>query len=212
MRDQNGGGTGLLAGGVEHLENLRLDRDVQGGGRLIGDDDVRLVGHRDRDDDALAHAAGELVRIAVRTVACVRDTDEFEQVDCPGLGGLAGDVLVVLAHGLGDLVTDLVDRIQGCHRILEDHRDALAADLTELLVAQVQHLLAAELHRAGDPGALRQQTHDRQRCHRLTGARLAHDPEDLAGANRVAHAPHCADKTIFGGKLNIEVGHLEHST
>ena len=45
------------------VQDLALDRDVERGGRLVGDDQVGLVQQRDRDRDALAHAAGELVRI-----------------------------------------------------------------------------------------------------------------------------------------------------
>ncbi len=51
---------------MAHLgEDLRLDRDVERGRRLVGDDHRRAVQERDRDRDALAHAAGELVRIGV---------------------------------------------------------------------------------------------------------------------------------------------------
>ena len=51
---------------MAHLgKDLRLDRDVERGRRLVGDDQRRAVQQRDRDRDALAHAAGELVRIGV---------------------------------------------------------------------------------------------------------------------------------------------------
>ena len=51
---------------IAHLgEDLRLDRDVERGRRLVGDDHRRAVQERDRDRDALAHAAGELVRVGV---------------------------------------------------------------------------------------------------------------------------------------------------
>ena len=57
-------------GPASHLvENLRLDRDVERGGWLVGDDQRRPVQHRDRDGHALAHAAGELVRIGARRSA-----------------------------------------------------------------------------------------------------------------------------------------------
>ena len=49
---------------LEQLEDLRLHRDVERGGRLVGDQQVGLVGERHGDHDALALAAGELVRIA----------------------------------------------------------------------------------------------------------------------------------------------------
>ena len=49
----------------EQVDDLRLDRDVERGDRLVGDDQLRLQRDRARDADALALAAGELVREAV---------------------------------------------------------------------------------------------------------------------------------------------------
>ena len=54
---------------LEQVEDLRLDRDVERGDRLVADDEVRVQGERARDADALALAAGELVRIPRRRVA-----------------------------------------------------------------------------------------------------------------------------------------------
>ena len=51
----------------EHeLEDLGLDRHVQRGGRLVGDQQPRRARQRDRDGDPLALPAGELVRVAPR--------------------------------------------------------------------------------------------------------------------------------------------------
>ena len=41
----------------EQLEDLCLNRDVERGGRLVGDEDVRVERERHRDHHALAHAA-----------------------------------------------------------------------------------------------------------------------------------------------------------
>ena len=49
----------------EQVEDLRLDGDVERGGRLVGDQQLRVVGQRHRDHGALPHAAGELVRVLV---------------------------------------------------------------------------------------------------------------------------------------------------
>ena len=45
------------------LEDLALHEHVERGGRLVHDHHLRLEGERHRDHDALAHAAGELVRV-----------------------------------------------------------------------------------------------------------------------------------------------------
>ena len=48
----------------EQHEDLRLRRHVERRRRLVGDQELRAAGDRDRDDDALALPAGELVRVA----------------------------------------------------------------------------------------------------------------------------------------------------
>ncbi len=49
----------------QQVEDLRLDRKVEGRDRLVADDELRLQDQRAGDADPLALAAGELVRIAV---------------------------------------------------------------------------------------------------------------------------------------------------
>ena len=48
----------------QQRQDLRLHGDVERGGRLVRDQQIRLVGERHRDHDALALAAGQLMRIA----------------------------------------------------------------------------------------------------------------------------------------------------
>ena len=43
----------------------RLNRDVERGRRLVGDDERRLAGERHRDQHALPHAARQLMRVVV---------------------------------------------------------------------------------------------------------------------------------------------------
>ena len=50
---------------LQQLEDLQLRRDVERGGRLVGDDERGAAGERAGDHQALALAAGELVRIAL---------------------------------------------------------------------------------------------------------------------------------------------------
>ena len=57
----------------EEVENLRLNRDVQCGRRLVGDDERRLAGDRHGDEHPLAHAARQLVRVVSRAGGRVRN-------------------------------------------------------------------------------------------------------------------------------------------
>jgi hypothetical protein len=52
---------------AQQVDDLRLHRHVERAGRLVEHDEPRLQHQRPGDGDALALAAGELVRIAVRT-------------------------------------------------------------------------------------------------------------------------------------------------
>ncbi len=73
---------------VEHqVHDLRLDRDVQRRDRLVGDDQPGVQGERPGDADALALAAGELVREAPGRLG--RQADPGQQVlgPPPGLPG-----------------------------------------------------------------------------------------------------------------------------
>src|SRR5262249_28430030 len=53
---------------LEQVHDLRLDRDVEGGDRLVGDDQLGIHGQGPRDPDPLALAARELVRIAAQVI------------------------------------------------------------------------------------------------------------------------------------------------
>src|SRR3712207_8314208 len=49
----------LAAEFLDLVEDLALDRHVERGGRLVGDEEVRLVEERDGDRNALAHRSEE---------------------------------------------------------------------------------------------------------------------------------------------------------
>ncbi len=89
MGDEEDGGTGLGPSPLEGVQHLGLDSDVEGGGGLVGDDQVRVVGHRHGNEDALSHSPRELVRIARRPLFRVGDAHERQQLHGPrrGLSG-----------------------------------------------------------------------------------------------------------------------------
>ena len=112
----------------DQVEDLGLDGDVERGGRLVGDQQLRVAGQRHRDHRALPHAAGELVRVVVdpdrraagcrpgraaRWRACARPA--WTPCCAPGTPR--------------DLGADRVVRVQRGQRVLEDHRHLAAAQL-----------------------------------------------------------------------------------
>ena len=66
--DEDDRGADLALHLADHRQHVLLHDDVERGGRLVGDDEVGPADGGERDGDALAHAAGELVRIGVEHV------------------------------------------------------------------------------------------------------------------------------------------------
>ena len=66
VTDEDHGQTELVTQVEQQIEDLGLDRDVQGADCLISDEDLRLCGERAGDADTLSLAAGELLGVARR--------------------------------------------------------------------------------------------------------------------------------------------------
>ena len=64
---------------LEQLEDLRLDGDVERGGRLVGEQQSAAGGERHGDHHPLALAARELVRVVVEPAPRVRQRHQLEQ-------------------------------------------------------------------------------------------------------------------------------------
>ena len=165
---------------AHQIEDLRLQGDVERGGRLVGDQQRGIAGQRHRDHDALAHAAGELVRIFVDAPLRRGDVDAAQQFD-RALARLPPRSAAMAQDGLDDLVADREARIERGHRLLEDHRQAVAAQVAQRLVGHIEQIEAVEADRAGDLGGMfRQQAHDGERRHALAAAGFADQPERRA--------------------------------
>ena len=132
VRDQDRRHAALARQLDDQIHHRLLRRDVEAGGRLVGDQELRIAGQRQRDDHALAHAAGQLERIGVVALARAGDLDLLQRLD--RLFAAIGDLrlLHVLAQHVLDLVADLADRVQRHARVLEDHRDFAAAQVAHL--------------------------------------------------------------------------------
>ena len=119
-----------------------------------------------------------------------------ERLDRPVPGLLLADLLVELDL-LGDLVADREDRVQARQRLLEDHRDVVAADLAHLVDRHRQDLAAVEPDLALDDLGRRdvEQAHDRERGDALAGAGLADDARASGRAPRLNETPSTAGTT-----------------
>ena len=130
---------------VEQLEDLRLHHHVERRRRLVGDEDARIARERHRDRGALAHPPGELVWEAIAPVR--RNPDRYEQLPRPHPRVASGGAPVQLER-LNDLRADGLDRVEGVHRALEDHRDVDPAVRADGLLAASQNVLALQEHAA----------------------------------------------------------------
>ena len=124
MRDEENAHAHLHLLGADEIENLRLGRDVESRGRLVGNQNGGAAAQRHRDHGALTHAAAELIGILARDLCRTRHAYGSERVDN---GGCAG-VRAVQAHRLLNLEADGVLRAERRHRLLKDHGDLFPAN------------------------------------------------------------------------------------
>ena len=182
----------LLLQRGDQVEDLLLDRHVERGRRLVGDQQLGLAGDRHRDHHPLLLAARHLRRIGVDLEFRVGDADLGQQRD-RALPRLRRPHAHVHAQHLGQLEADGEHRVQRCHRLLEDHRDVGAADLAQFVLAELDQIppavddLAARQHRRIFLG---QQAEDRKRGDRLAAARFADQRDGGVGRDVEADALH----------------------
>ena len=176
--DEGDGGAQLVPELAHQVQDLGLDGYVQGGGGLVGDEQLRPAGQGHGDHHPLAQAARELIGVAVHPFFGHGHVDHAQGFD----GLLPGLLLIealMEAKDLHELVPHGKDRIERGHGLLKDHGHPVAPDVAEVLHGHIQQALAVKLDAAGDPGVLLGQAHDGQGRHALAAARLAHDAQGL---------------------------------
>ena len=115
---------------ADEVEDLGLDGDVEGGGGFVCDEQGRFEGEGEGDDDALAHAAAELVGVFRVADFGGGDADAAEDLD-GAVARLAGRAFFVEEEDLAELAADGLDWVEGRHGFLEDHAHAAAAERPE---------------------------------------------------------------------------------
>ena len=217
MGDEHDGGVNAVLQVAQQVQNLGLDGHVQRGSRLVGNDDLGVAGQGHGDHDALAHTAGQLVRVHLVDAVAVGDANGLQHLDGALLDVLLGLAFtLVQGDDLVDLGADAEYRVQTGHRLLEDHRDIVAAqalhliggglgDVVSLAAAQVQADLA--IHDLA-LGAL-QQLHQGQAGNGLTAAGLTHDADRLADGHLEGDAVNAFDHAGIGEEVGVQVIELD---
>src|SRR6185437_14621067 len=209
VRDEEHAHVALGLDALDQREDLRLRGHVERRGRLVGDEDRGLQCKRHRDHRALALAAGELMREAPEEPPRLGKLDRLEELD-DALGALRLRHRRVHREHLVDLVANALQRVERRHRLLEDHRDEAPAQLAHALRRRPQQVLAAEedLARAR-AHAVGEQPHHRARSHRLAGARLPDQAQNLVAMQLEAHVAHGMAAIRALGKVDGEAADLE---
>src|SRR5580693_190982 len=209
MGDQNDRGTDTALEVQHQLQDLRLDRDIERRGRLVGDQEFWVAGERDRDHHALAHAPGELMRVFADTPLRLGDADQCQHLDGPRLRGLFVQSLMD-PQRLADLATDGQYRIEARHRLLEDHRNVVAADGAHLALGELQQVLALEANGAGDLArGLGDQPHQRHRGDRFATAGFTDDGQRLAFVDIEGNAVDGAVDTLTRAEMGLQIPDFE---
>ncbi len=210
---------------LEKVDDLGLDRDIESGEGLVGDDEPGLDGEGTGDADALPLAAGELVRKTVGERGA--DSDGVEQLR-DALPALAL-VETVDGESFGDDAADGHTGIERGVGVLEDHLDA-AADLPETAAAERGEVDGAfgkggkAVFVAGGAGVEPDvagsgpvELEDGAAGGRLAAARLADEAEGLAVVNGEGEAVDGLDggdlslneDAALDGEVELEVLHLD---
>ncbi len=194
----------------DQVHHRLLRGDVEAGGRLVGDQKLRIAGERQCDHDTLAHAAGKFERIGVIALARAGDLDLLQRLDRLLAAVGHGRLLHMLAQHVLDLVADFPDRIERRARVLEDHRDFAAAQIAHLVLGRGLDVDAGEHHRAlGDPAGAVENPHHSIGRHRLAGAGLADNAERLALGHGNIDMLHGFDDAAPGGEFDGEIADVE---
>src|SRR5262249_52278906 len=95
VRDEQDGEPQPLPKLTEKVDDLRLDRRVERGDRLVGNDELRAAGDRTGDADALALPSGELVRVPVERRRVETDVPDQPRGRLVPLGARSSDPMDV---------------------------------------------------------------------------------------------------------------------
>ena len=158
---------------IHEVQDVALHRDVEPGGRLVGDDELGVQREGTRHGDAAGLPARQLVREAVDEAG--REPDEGQQL--LRLAATAVERDAVDHERLGQQRADLQPRTEGGHRILEHHGGVAAQGP---IVGPALQAPAVERDGAG---VVRNEAENAAGQRRLAGAGFANEADRFAGGD-----------------------------
>ena len=207
VRDEHDGQAQFILQVIEQVDHLRLNGHVQGGHGFIGDNELGSCDYCPRNADALALAAGKLMRIPGGML--FREPHLFQCAD-----DLAVHFLLVQAAEHEALADDLLNGhsgIQGINGILKDHGHGRGDEPGKVLVQFPGQVPALELH-ASAGGVV--QPDNGAAGGGLSAAALAHKPEGLTGIDVKGYVVHGLDRhlvlSVAAGEVLTQMLHLQN--
>src|SRR3569623_1334708 len=148
------------------------------------------------------------MRVGIEPQCGIGQSDVLEQLEgaCSRRGPAKS---AMRRQRLAHLLLDRVQRVEGAHRLRDDHRDLVAADAAHLLRRGAGEGLLVEQDAAADHGSAGQEPQDRRRRHRLARSGLADERQRLALLDVERHAAHGVHHTILEPEVDREVLDLE---
>ena len=186
VRDEDNRDAALPVELLEDVHDLAARARIEVSGRLVREDDRRLIDERSRDRNTLLLTARQLVRKVVKAVAKPDDLERLHGA-AVALGPLHLRPTVVEQRQL-----DVVERRRPGQQVeaLEHESDLLVAHDGELVLRHARDVLAVEeVFAAGGAVEAAEDVHQR----RLAGSRRARDRHELAGLDVHVRAAQRAD-------------------
>src|SRR6185437_13244887 len=177
----------------------------------VGNQHLGIAGERHGDHRALAHAAGELMRIFLGALLRLGNADETQHLDRLRHRGRVGEILMQ-PQRLADLPPDSQHWIERRHRLLEDHRDLVAAHIAHRRFVEHEEVAPVEPDASADDAAGRigNETHQRQRRHALAAAAFTDHRQGLAAVERERDVVDGAEQALPGEEHGLQPFDLEH--
>ena len=178
-------------------QKFSLHHDVERRRRFVGEKKFRRAHEGERDHDALAHAARELMGIGVHALFGRRDPDRFEvrerDVAQVRLVRRAAGAVVGMteANGFDELFADRAHGVQGAHGVLHDHADFGAADRAVFLFGEAHEFAVFKADASRRAAFAAGETQDRAREDALARARLA-------------------DQSVNDARAHVQIDAVEH--
>ena len=189
--------------GPRGFPDLRLDDHVERRRRLVRDDHLRLEDQRQRDHDALAHAARELVRVLAEAGGW--DAHAGERLERADSHLVLGEARLVGLERLEEVLLDRDQGIEAGHRLLEDQSELGTAQLAHLLCRHVGQIAPPVEDLARDAGAVGRKAEKRPAQGGLAASGFPDQAEGLSRADVQAHPVDRAHRLVLGRVPDAEV-------